>query len=77
MCKIVSGINIVDTWTLKSMYDNNCIALKDDDDNIYKMNIKELNAILSHLEFTVEKKRVHEYLIIRDIDDIEIHYHGD
>ena len=61
---VIEGQKIVHIWTLKTMYDNDSIAMRDDKGKSFRFKISELMKVLNFLKFKPVKKRVHTYLII-------------
>lgn len=62
----IEGQRIVDIQTIKSMYNNNSIMCIGDNGICYRMQVKELHKIICMLDFEVDVKRVHKYLVITD-----------
>ena len=59
---IISGTDIVSMHTLKSWYDNDCIAVVLDNKEEYRMSVKTILQMVNAFEFREKKKRKYKYL---------------
>lgn len=69
----LDGSNVIHIHTLGSWFDQNSLAVVDDDGNKYRLKADELDKIINDLKFKLVPKRVHTYLEI--IDNIGWHTH--
>ena len=67
--KEIKGDSIISFRTLKTIYDGDCIEVRDDLKNEYRIKVSEFLKIVNELRFRVVWKRVHAYLGIIEIDD--------
>ena len=58
----ILGQKITRVYTLKSMYDNDCIGVTLDDNTECRIKVDEIAKMLNDFIFTPEKKRKHTYL---------------
>jgi len=72
---MINGKKIKHCLTLKSMYDNNSISVMMKVKGIrkgypewkeYRMHVNEITKMMKNFKFDVEKKRVWDYLIVRE-----------
>ena len=61
--------------TLRSRDDNNCIVVGTLEGVEIRMDVKELNKIITLLDFDLEKKRVHTYATLNE-DSVASVYNG-
>jgi len=69
--KTITGQDIKHLRTLKTQYDNNRIIVTDDKDNQYYIKIEEImkfNTDFNNIIFNVVKKRVHNYLEVKEVE---------
>lgn len=59
---MIDGKDIVGAWTLKSMYDGNCIAIKTTNE-VYRISADTILAMINDYSFDTNKKRTHTYLV--------------
>lgn len=58
----INGSSIKHAYTLKSMYDNNCIQLITDNTS-YRISCETLIELIRRFQYETIKKRIHTYLI--------------
>ena len=70
--KKLDGQDIISIRTLKSMYDQSCIAVFDDDDNEYRLPVSTIMQMVNEFVFVKDKKRkwVHLSEAIRKVVNI-------
>lgn len=59
---MVKGEDLIGARTLGSMYDNDCISLKDKDGNDYRISATQILEALQKFSFSERKARKHIYL---------------
>ena len=64
----IKGHKIVEIRPIGT-YHNGCVSVIDDECNYYRLQVKELIKLVDGVKFRVEKKRVHKYLYIEEVED--------
>ena len=59
---VIEGQRIVKIYTLKSMYDNNCVEAILDDNTIVRIPMSTINQMLNDYNFEATKNRKYIYL---------------
>jgi hypothetical protein len=62
----LDGRHIVDMWTLGSWYDGNCVIVKDQLDQCYRLPVREILKMIPEYNFNVIMKRTHKHIHIKE-----------
>jgi len=72
---LITGQEITRIYSLKSMFDGDCLGAILDTGEHVRLPIKEIYKVLNDMVFDLVKKRVHTHLIV-NIEATEVYNYG-